>query len=582
MAEKVINTRLQLKYDTLENWTKVASTFTPKKGEVCFVEVADNADPIHNAPSILFKVGDGKSTFEALKWGSGLAADVYSWAKAATKPSYSYSEISGTPAIPTVGNGKITITQNGTVMGSFTVNQSGPATIEVKDTNTDTNTSYQLVLSGHTLKLQSKEKGASAWTDVTGQSFTLPDNNTTYTFATGSTNGTISVTPSGGSATDVKVKGLGSAAYTNSGAYATATQGTKADNALPKADFDTFKTANTTAIADAKKAGTDASAALTSYKTSNDKAVQKNATDISNLQTAVKAGITFKGKLDELPATTAYENGDLIIVGNKEYILYADKSGKSWIELGDEGSHLTKATADGYYVPLSRKINGKSLGSDISVGTVTSVGTGEGLTGGSITSSGTISHAAPTGAKTTASGFYKVATDKFGHVTGTTAVTKADITALGIPGADTNTHYITGLYVGATNVKSNAATTNGSTFLKLYDDNTKRAEFKISGSGATTVTSDASGNIVISSTDTNTQRTDAEIKNLAEAQIKTHNGVDKTGTVTSVQIKGSTYVKVDNDAAITQSGTRTISLSDKVLTQDDVLIFDCGDSTRNI
>ena len=45
--------------------------------------------------------------------------------------------------------------------------------------------------------------------------------NTTYTFATGTTNGTISVTPSGGSATDVAVYGLGTAAYTNSSAYAT-------------------------------------------------------------------------------------------------------------------------------------------------------------------------------------------------------------------------------------------------------------------------------------------------------------------------------------------------------------------------
>ena len=38
-------------------------------------------------------------------------------------------------------------------------------------------------------------------------------------------------------------------------------------------------------------------------------------------------------------------------------------------------------------------------------------------------------------------GLWKIATDAQGHVTGATAVTKADITALGIPGADTNTTY---------------------------------------------------------------------------------------------------------------------------------------------
>ena len=72
--------------------------------------------------------------------------------------------------------------------------------------------------------------------------------------------------------------------------------------------------------------------------------------------------------------------------------------------------------------------------------------------------------------------------------------------------ADSDTHSITGMYVGATNAKANAATTNGNTYLKLYDDSTKRAEFKIVGSGATKVSSDASGNITISSTDTNTHQ----------------------------------------------------------------------------
>lgn len=76
-----------------------------------------------------------------------------------------------------------------------------------------------------------------------------------------------------------------------------------------------------------------------------------------------------------------------------------------------------------------------------------------------------------------------------------------------VPWTDNNSHYTTGAYVGAANVKSNAATTNGNTYLKVYDDNTKRAEFKIKGSGATTVTSDASGNITINSTDTNTHQT---------------------------------------------------------------------------
>lgn len=64
------------------------------------------------------------------------ASDVYAWAKAPSKPSYSWSEISGRPSIPSVGNGTVTITQNGATKGSFTLNQSGNATIALTDNNT--------------------------------------------------------------------------------------------------------------------------------------------------------------------------------------------------------------------------------------------------------------------------------------------------------------------------------------------------------------------------------------------------------------------------------------------------------------
>ena len=43
-----------------------------------------------------------------------------------------------------------------------------------------------------------------------------------------------------------------------------------------------------------------------------------------------------------------------------------------------------------------------------------------------------------------AAGLYKITVDSTGHISGVTAVTKADITALGIPGQDTDTTYSTG------------------------------------------------------------------------------------------------------------------------------------------
>lgn len=56
------------------------------------------------------------------------ASDVYSWAKASTKPTYSYSEISGAP---TVNNGTLTIQRNGTNVTTFSANQSGNSTANI-------------------------------------------------------------------------------------------------------------------------------------------------------------------------------------------------------------------------------------------------------------------------------------------------------------------------------------------------------------------------------------------------------------------------------------------------------------------
>lgn len=91
MAEKTLNTRFQLPYDTYTNW----STKNPKlkKGEMVQVEVPAPKDAIIQAPSVLIKVGDGTHNFNDLAWASGLAADIYDWAKAATKPSYNTSEL---------------------------------------------------------------------------------------------------------------------------------------------------------------------------------------------------------------------------------------------------------------------------------------------------------------------------------------------------------------------------------------------------------------------------------------------------------------------------------------------------------
>lgn len=79
MSAVELNTRISLRYDTYENWsTASGKALVLNKGEVGICAVTmDGADQ----PTVMFKVGNGISNFDSLPWTSGLAADVYSWAK---------------------------------------------------------------------------------------------------------------------------------------------------------------------------------------------------------------------------------------------------------------------------------------------------------------------------------------------------------------------------------------------------------------------------------------------------------------------------------------------------------------------
>lgn len=223
MTEKVLNTRIQLKYDTWDNWQKTdvankGGNLVLKQGEMAVTAIDSGKSDFTTPPTIMFKVGDGKHKFSELPWASGLAADVYPWAKS--------------PTAPVIGDGKITINQAGAKKGEFTVNQTGDTIIELTDK--DTNTQYKLELEGHILKLKSKEIGETTYNTV-ASTITLPDNNTTYSFAEGATNGEFTVTPSVGTAQSVKIHGLNTAAYKADTYFATAESVSKIESKLESA-----------------------------------------------------------------------------------------------------------------------------------------------------------------------------------------------------------------------------------------------------------------------------------------------------------------------------------------------------------
>jgi glycerol-3-phosphate responsive antiterminator len=156
---KNLNTRIALKYDSYKNWTDHNPILL--KGEIAIAELpvsenkpgvgepnaAGSTPAIQNAPNILIKVGDGTNHYNDLKFVSALAADVYSWAKAATKPTYSASEITG--------------------LGDY-----------ISNAIQDTNTQYRIVAVGdpaYSYKLQKKDISDADYTDVAGSVISLTD-----------------------------------------------------------------------------------------------------------------------------------------------------------------------------------------------------------------------------------------------------------------------------------------------------------------------------------------------------------------------------------------------------------------------
>lgn len=219
MATTTFNTRISLKYDTYAQWVEKDPQLLV--GEVAVVVVPAETGAVAKEPAVLFKVGDGAHKFSELQFTAGLAADVYDWAKAASKPTYSANEIDGL---------------------------SDYISGEIQDTDTQ----YKLEVDADNSRkfhLYSQAKGASTWNLVS--TITIPDE-TVYTLAEGTANGTVKF-----NGEDVKVHGLGTAAYKDEGAFDAAGAATKALE-----DAKTYADGKDAAIAAAKKAGDDAQTAV--------------------------------------------------------------------------------------------------------------------------------------------------------------------------------------------------------------------------------------------------------------------------------------------------------------------------------
>lgn len=159
--------------------------------------------------------------------------------------------------------------------------------------------------------------------------------------------------------------------------------------------------------------------------------------------------------------------------------------------------------------------------------------------------------------------------DSNGHVT------KINTKTITLP-SDNNTHYtsknIVNNSTSSTN-NTNSALTNGNVYLNSVENGAVTSSHKISGSGATTVTTDSSGNIVISSTDNNTVYTHPSYT--ARTGVPTANQTPAFGGTFTVSQPVS-----DSTGHITAINSRTVTIPSATATTSAAGLMSKDDKTK--
>lgn len=404
MAINNINTRIKLKYDTLQQWldssdsTKTNPVFIPLAGEVCIAVIPngqespreyDVGNPVSDQLSpyaIGIKVGDGTRTFAQLPWIQAIAGDVYSWAKASVKPTYQASEING---LSTFISEHDADTQYRIQVG--TGNDAGKYFLQSKANGADDST-FSTVSTIDLSSVQNALEFDGTYDSSTNKVAT----ESTVTDAIEALDGSITGTPGASKTlTDFsETDGVVTATFADIAINESQVTNLESDLAakapLASPGFSGTPTAPTAT------AGTNTTQIATT-------AFVKNAVETATA--GLSSAMHYKGAVNDDPITTAptgtFIAGDVVTYNISEYVY----DGTNWRELGTEGSYA--------------------------LSTISVTGSGGLEGGGALNSDQTITHAVPNGATATTKGtaggreyIQTITTDKFGHITAVTTATE--------------------------------------------------------------------------------------------------------------------------------------------------------------
>ena len=379
MAEKVLNTRFQLRYDTLTNWLSANPILKAGEVGIATIKTTESASGL-TPPAIGIKVGDGISTFSALNWIQAIAGDVPSWAKESNHATINNLINNAIDAIPAAASGAGTKEfTSAKLIKSITQDEGGKITdVTYEDVVISSIVGLTDRLSGIDTEVSKKLNAdvASAAASITNK---LIDTNATQNIADAAESNAISTaaTDATSKVNAAKTALLGTdgteGTHTIKGAYdAAAAVDTKIANLdvtdAGEADKFVYEVDQTDGkIAVTRKSLTEIVGVDGTYNSSTNKlatvstvtnAVEGLDNELRPLITNMAGAMRFRGTVAAAPTTTtaapedglgAWRAGDVVLFGTAEYVV-SSLNGSSqpvWQLLGDEGAYQTKLSFTG-------------------------------------------------------------------------------------------------------------------------------------------------------------------------------------------------------------------------------------------
>ena len=345
MAEKILQTRIINKHTSYD----IATTneiFVPKKGEIVLAQLDVKQHDGQTVPTFLMKVGDGEKNLKALNWLHAPASDVYAWAK---QPTLEYD------ALPETLRTEIDELQ-AAIGGEGSVADMIKTAIEALDVD-DTAVEKQFVTA---------VAEADGKISVSRRALTADD---IPELAIGKIAGLQGALDLKANAADVKDTTDAISARLDSGdikqaidaaqdaadaakTYAESIYKAGEGDAAATGVLAQYMTSNDAALAEvrgiadaaqtAQEVADAIDAKIEAYDTATIDPIDTRLTTVEGKVSALSSATHFLGVKDALPTEAA--KGDIVIVGNKEYVYDPEATvvveGTYWVELGDTTAEL--------------------------------------------------------------------------------------------------------------------------------------------------------------------------------------------------------------------------------------------------